>query len=112
MYPAFTSKQLDTSPWLVPVTYIQYMPPAIQHGLVSMALDHRIMTTGLKQDDPALSNLRERFHKHRCTAIKALNEDVNNDRRRGADLTLSGVIVFLYADVSLALPCSFWVSEN
>ncbi|KAF6836215.1 C6 zinc finger domain protein [Colletotrichum musicola] len=108
MYPDFSSKQLDTSPWIVPVRYIQYMPPAIQHGLVSMALDHRIMTTGLRKDDPAVSDLRERFHQHRCTAIKALNEDVNNERRRGADLTLSGVVVFLYADLMSSATCRNW----
>lgn len=100
LYPSFATNQLAESPWVVPVMYIDYMPAAVRHALVSMAIDHRIVKISRRKNDPNVADMRSRFHHHRCTAIRALNEDVVDIRKRGSDMTLSCVLVFLYADVS------------
>ncbi|KAL0932727.1 C6 zinc finger domain protein [Colletotrichum truncatum] len=108
VYPSFLANQLTSSPWVIPVTYIHLMPRATQHALVSMAIDHRMLRIGRRKNDPFIVEVQSRFHQHRCAAIQALNEDVNNDRIRGADSTFGSVMVFMFADLMGSATTANW----
>lgn len=106
IYPFFAANQLTNSPWLVPVSYIQYMGDTIQHTLVAMAINHRLLSLSKKKNDLHQAEVTARFHQHRCTAIQALNREIShqNEKRRISDYTMAAVIVFLYADVRVLAP--------
>ncbi|OHF03955.1 C6 zinc finger domain-containing protein [Colletotrichum orchidophilum] len=108
VYPFFAANQLTNSPWLVPVSYIQYMGVPIQHALVAMAIDHRMLRLSKKKNDMYQAEVRARFHQHRCTAIHALNEEIGNEKRRISDHTMAAVVVFLYADLMGSVTASNW----
>ncbi|KXH40443.1 C6 zinc finger domain-containing protein [Colletotrichum salicis] len=110
VYPFFAANQLTNSPWLVPVSYVQYMGVPIQHALVAMAIDHRMLRLSKKKNDAYQAEVRARFHQHRCTAIQALNEEIShrNEKRRISDYTMAAVIVFLYADLMGSVTADNW----
>ncbi|KAK1473045.1 C6 zinc finger domain-containing protein [Colletotrichum cuscutae] len=110
VYPFFAANQLTNSPWLVPVSYIQYMGVTIQHTLVAMAINHRLLSLSSRKNDLHHAEVRARFHQHRCTAIQALNGEIShqNEKRRISDYTMAAVIVFLYADLMGSVTASNW----
>ncbi|KAJ0296824.1 hypothetical protein COL516b_011208 [Colletotrichum fioriniae] len=110
IYPFFAANQLTNSPWLVPVSYIQYMGVTIQHTLVAMAINHRLLSLSTRKNDLHNAEVRARFHQHRCTAIQALNREIShqNEKRRISDYTMAAVIVFLYADLMGSVTASNW----
>ncbi|WQF90000.1 Putative zn(2)Cys(6) fungal-type DNA-binding domain, fungal transcription factor [Colletotrichum destructivum] len=98
VYPSFTSNQLAQSPWIIPVIYVHYMKPCIQHALVAMAIEHRMMRMSQRTNDPFVAEVRARACQHRSTAVQALNRDIALEQMCSSDFTLSSVIVFLYGD--------------
>ncbi|OHW90099.1 C6 zinc finger domain-containing protein [Colletotrichum incanum] len=101
VYPSMVSTQLSQSPWVIPVSYIHYMQPSIQHALVAMAIEHRMARISHMRNDPFVAEVRSRACQHRSTAVQALNKDIQDERTRISDFTLSSVIVFLYGDADL-----------
>ncbi|OLN96703.1 hypothetical protein CCHL11_02335 [Colletotrichum chlorophyti] len=95
VYPTFASTQLMQSPWVVPVQYVSYLGQAVQHALVAMAIDHRMLRLSRMKNDPDIAEVRLRLHQHRCIAVRALNEEIADQRSRVSDGTLASVVVFI-----------------
>ncbi|KZL85846.1 c6 zinc finger domain-containing protein [Colletotrichum incanum] len=108
VYPSMVSTQLSQSPWVIPVSYIHYMQPSIQHALVAMAIEHRMARISHMRNDPFVAEVRSRACQHRSTAVQALNKDIQDERTRISDFTLSSVIVFLYGDLMASMTASNW----
>ncbi|OBR04152.1 C6 zinc finger protein [Colletotrichum higginsianum IMI 349063] len=108
VYPSFTSNQLAQSPWVIPVIYVHYMKPCIQHALVAMAIEHRLLRLSQRKNDPFVAEVRARACQHRSTAVQALNRDIALERMCSSDFTLSSVIVFLYGDLMGSATASNW----
>lgn len=72
-----------------------------------MAIDHYMFRLARKKNDPYMAEVKSRFHQHRCNAISVLNESVANKLTRSSDITMAGVIVFMYADVRLCAPSQY-----
>ncbi|KAF9880262.1 C6 zinc finger domain protein [Colletotrichum karsti] len=106
VWPYFHSNQLSKSPWVVPISNINNMKPYRRHGLVAMAIEHRMSRLSPTRDDPYAAEVRARGYHHRFTAIQALNKEIENENTRSADATLAGVIVFLFGDVRQRLLAS------
>ncbi|KAK1987563.1 C6 zinc finger protein [Colletotrichum cereale] len=79
------------------------MQPPIQHALVAMAIEHRISRMTSRKHDPFVAEVKARAMQHRSTAVQALNKDIGDERRRISDITMSGVIVFMYGDVCILM---------
>lgn len=80
-----------------------------RHGLVTMAIEHRMSRLSPARNDAYAIEVRARAYQHRLTAIQALNKEIENESTRCSDATLAGVIVFLFGDVRekmLSHPCA------
>ncbi|KAK1537872.1 C6 zinc finger domain-containing protein [Colletotrichum paranaense] len=99
VYPYFYENQLTKSPWVVPISHIHAMKPYRRHGLVTMAIEHRMSRLSPARNDAYAIEVRARAYQHRLTAIQALNKDIENESTRCSDATLAGVIVFLFGDL-------------
>ncbi|KAK1991318.1 C6 zinc finger domain-containing protein [Colletotrichum falcatum] len=110
VYPYFAQNQLSQSPWVIPVFHVHYMQPHIQHALVAMAIEHRINVSRVtsRKHDPLMAEVNARAIQHRSTAVQALNKDIGDERRRTSDMTMSGVIVFMYGDLMASGTASSW----
>ncbi|KAK1966349.1 C6 zinc finger domain-containing protein [Colletotrichum sublineola] len=108
VYPSISLNQLSQSPWIIPIYYIHYMQPPIQHALVAMAIEHRMLRTTSRKHDPFVAEVRARAIQHRSTAVQALNKDIGDERRQASDITMSGVIIFMYGDLMGSATASNW----
>lgn len=99
VYPYFYENQLTKSPWVVPISHIHAMKPYRRHGLVTMAIEHRMSRLSPARNDAYAVEVRARAYQHRLTAIQVLNREIENESTRCSDATLAGVIVFLFGDV-------------
>ncbi|KAL0935476.1 C6 zinc finger domain-containing protein [Colletotrichum truncatum] len=108
VYPCFYSNQLTKSPWVVPISNIHTMKPYRRHGLVTMAIEHRMARLSPSKGDPYAAEVRARAYQHRFTAIQALNKEIENESTRCSDATLGGVIVFLFGDLMGAATAPNW----
>ncbi|KAF6815872.1 C6 zinc finger domain-containing protein [Colletotrichum plurivorum] len=108
VYPYFYSNQLTKSPWVVPVSHIDSMRPYRQHGLVTMAIEHRMSRLSPTRTDPYAREVRTRAYHHRAAALKALNGEIGDPATRCSDATLAGVIGFLFGDLMGDATASNW----
>ncbi|EFQ25915.1 C6 zinc finger domain-containing protein [Colletotrichum graminicola M1.001] len=108
IYPYLSLNQLSQSPWVIPVTHVHYMQPPIQHALVAMAIEHRMLRMISRKHDPFVAEVKPRAIQHRSTAVQALNKEIVDERRRTSDLTMSGVVVFMYGDLMGSATASNW----
>ncbi|KAK1657214.1 hypothetical protein BDP55DRAFT_762034 [Colletotrichum godetiae] len=99
VYPYFYENQLIKSPWVVPISNIHAMKPYRRHGLVTMAIQHRMSRLSPARNDAYAVEVRARAYQHRLTAIQALNKEIENESTRCSDATLAGVVVFLFGDL-------------
>ncbi|KAK1712187.1 C6 zinc finger domain-containing protein [Colletotrichum acutatum] len=99
VYPYFYENQLTKSPWVVPISHIHAMKPYRRHGLVTMAIEHRMSRLSPARNDAYAIEVRARAYQHRLTAIQALNKEIENESTRCSDATLAGVIVILFSDL-------------
>ncbi|KAF4878622.1 hypothetical protein CGCSCA1_v002365 [Colletotrichum siamense] len=99
VYPYFYDNQLTKSPWVVPASHIHAMKPYRRHGLVAMAIEHRMSQLSPTRNDPYAAEVRARAYHHRHTAIQALNEEIANETTRLSDATLAGVVTFIFGDL-------------
>lgn len=60
VYPYFYDNQLTKSPWVVPASHIHAMKPYRRHGLVVMAIEHRMSQLSPTRNDPYAAEVRAR----------------------------------------------------
>lgn len=79
---------------------VRYIPTAIAHNLVSVVFQHRVCAqTSWKIDCPSIKHAQARLHHHRGIAIRALNQDIRNEKTQSSDIVLTGVILLLNSEV-------------
>ncbi|OHF01767.1 C6 zinc finger domain-containing protein [Colletotrichum orchidophilum] len=108
VYPFFYENQLTNSPWVVPISHLHSMKPYRRHGLVTMAIEHHMSRLSPTRNDPYAIEVRARAYQHRLTAIKALNNEIENENTRCSDGTLAGVLVFLFGDLMGSATVANW----
>ncbi|KAF6840568.1 hypothetical protein CMUS01_03869 [Colletotrichum musicola] len=88
----------------VPMKIVRYIPTAIAHNLVSVVFQHRVCAqTSWKIDCPSIKHAQARLHHHRGIAIRALNEDIKNEKTQSSDIVLTGVIMLLNSEIQSCL---------
>ncbi|KAK2731653.1 C6 zinc finger domain-containing protein [Colletotrichum kahawae] len=108
VYPYFYDNQLTKSPWVVPASHIHAMKPYRRHGLVAMAIEHRMSQLSPTRNDPYAAEVRARAYHHRHTAIQTLNKEIANETTQLSDATLAGVVTFIFGDTNNLLPADGW----
>lgn len=83
--------------------------------MVSIVFQHKMcVQTQWKPDCPSLKHAEARLHHHRGLAIRALNEDIANEKTQSSDVVLTGVILLLQSEVryiSLSVSAPLVLSE-
>ncbi|THC98084.1 hypothetical protein EYZ11_002436 [Aspergillus tanneri] len=72
---------------------------SVRHTICYLTLGHRIQQLAWQLDEAALVEERSRLYHHRGEAMRALSEDISNDRSQCTDTTILSVLMFLFADV-------------
>lgn len=86
--------------YLISPTHIQKgtaFPDYLRLSIICMTLSHRINRT---RNDIQSNALAETFFRYRGLVIRSLNDDINLEHRRTADVIIAGIITLLLADVS------------
>ncbi|KAK2001057.1 hypothetical protein LX36DRAFT_602092 [Colletotrichum falcatum] len=84
----------------IPLKIVKYLPTAIAHNLVSIVYQHRMrVQMEWKFDCPSAKHAQARLHHHRGISIRALNEDIANEKTRSSDPVLTGVIMLLESEI-------------
>ncbi|TDZ13784.1 hypothetical protein Cob_v013084 [Colletotrichum orbiculare MAFF 240422] len=84
----------------IPLRVVRYLPTAIAHNLVAIVFQHRMcVQTQWKLDCPSAKHAEARLHHHRGISIRALNEEISNDKTQGSDVVLTGVILLLHSEI-------------
>ncbi|KAK1974710.1 fungal-specific transcription factor domain-containing protein [Colletotrichum cereale] len=84
----------------IPLKIVKYLPTAIAHNLVSIVYQHRMhVQMEWKFDCPSAKHAQARMHHHRGISIRALNEDIANEKTQSSDAVLTGVILLLQSEV-------------
>nr|XP_036577674.1 uncharacterized protein CTRU02_12413 [Colletotrichum truncatum]KAF6784708.1 hypothetical protein CTRU02_12413 [Colletotrichum truncatum] len=84
----------------IPLKIVRFLPTAIAHNLVSIVFQHRMcVQTQWKIDCPSAKHAQARLHHHRGIAIRALNDDIANERTQSNDIVLTGVILLLHSEI-------------
>lgn len=71
------------------------LPEFIFLGVVCMTLSHRMNRT---RSEPQYKALAETFYHYRGNAIRSLNETINVEHKRTADVVIAGIITLLLTD--------------
>ncbi|KZL79293.1 c6 zinc finger domain-containing protein [Colletotrichum incanum] len=84
----------------IPLKIVKYLSTAIAHNLVSIVYQHRMhVQMEWKFDCPSAKHAQARLHHHRGISIRALNEDIANEKTQSSDTVLTGVILLLQSEV-------------
>ncbi|KAK2043137.1 hypothetical protein LZ31DRAFT_524889 [Colletotrichum somersetense] len=84
----------------IPLKIVKYLPTAIAHNLVSIVYQHRMrVQMEWKFDCPSAKHAQARLHHHRGISIRALNEDIANEKTQSSDAVLTGVILLLESEI-------------
>ncbi|EFQ34907.1 hypothetical protein CGRA01v4_04170 [Colletotrichum graminicola] len=84
----------------IPLKVVKYLPTAIAHNLVSIVYQHRMrVQMDWKFDCPSAKHAQARLHHHRGISIRALNEDIANEKTQSNDAVLTGVILLLESEI-------------
>ncbi|KAH0440680.1 hypothetical protein CcaCcLH18_02350 [Colletotrichum camelliae] len=84
----------------IPIQIVRFLPTAIAHNMVSIVFQHRMcVQTQWKPDCPSVKHAEARLHHHRGLAIRALNEDIANEKTQSSDVVLTGVILLLQSEI-------------
>ncbi|KAK1965334.1 hypothetical protein LY78DRAFT_658378 [Colletotrichum sublineola] len=84
----------------IPLKIVKYLPTAIAHNLVSIVYQHRMrVQMEWKFDCPSAKHAQARLHHHRGISIRALNEDIANEKTQSNDAVLTGVILLLESEI-------------
>lgn len=74
--------------------------------MVSIVFQHKMcVQTQWKPDCPSLKHAEARLHHHRGLAIRALNEDIADEKTQSSDVVLTGVILLLQSEVRYIWLC-------
>lgn len=84
-----------------PLWALHVLPPAMHHTLVCMGLNHYIHALPLDANRAVVASNRSKIYKYRGQAIRALSENVANEKTRSSDLTISSILMFMAMEVSL-----------
>ncbi|CAI0653183.1 unnamed protein product [Colletotrichum noveboracense] len=88
----------------IPINIVRFLPKAIAHNMVSIVFQHKMcVQTQWKPDCPSLKHAQARLHHHRGLAIRALNEDIANEKTQSSDVVLTGVILLLQSEIQSCL---------
>ncbi|WYZ38172.1 hypothetical protein EsH8_III_000086 [Colletotrichum jinshuiense] len=88
----------------IPLGIVKYLPTAIAHNLVAVVFQHRMcVQTQWKLDCPSAKHAEARLHHHRGISIRALNEDIANERTQSSDAVLTGVILLLQSEITACI---------
>ena len=84
----------------MPLELLHHFPAAMCHSLVILALGHRLNRMLPKGADPnALIEMRSKLYYHRGVAIRALSENLADERIRNSEMTICSILEFLIIDV-------------
>ncbi|OLN88995.1 hypothetical protein CCHL11_06035 [Colletotrichum chlorophyti] len=88
----------------IPLKVVKFLPTAMAHNLVAIVFQHRMsVTTQWKIDCPSAKHAEARLHHHRGLAIRALNEDIANEKTQCSDVVLTGTILLLQSEIQSCL---------
>ncbi|KAA8641288.1 Zn(II)2Cys6 transcription factor [Aspergillus tanneri] len=93
--------ELVPNPYLAPIPMMAFRDTSssVRHTICYLTLGHRIQQLAWQLDEAALVEERSRLYHHRGEAMRALSEDISNDRSQCTDTTILSVLMFLFADV-------------
>lgn len=100
IYPEYEATSMRSSPFVmrVPLRLVHVTPTPMLHITVSMAIRHYMFRHDSTHDHSALLDLRSRYHHHRGLAIRALNDDIAEERQSPYILMVQ-IIMFVFAEV-------------
>lgn len=103
IYPDYAMHELVRNPSVnpMPLEILHHFPAAICHSLVLLALGHRLHRMMPRGADPnTLIEMRSKLYYHRGVAIRALSEDLADERIRNSEMTICSILEFLIIDMS------------
>jgi hypothetical protein len=74
----------------------------MHHTLVCLGLNHYIHALPPGANRAVVASNRSKIYKYRGQAIRALSENVANEKTRSLDLTISSILMFMAMEVSLS----------
>lgn len=74
----------------------------MHHTLVCLGLNHYIHALPPDANRAVVASNRSKIYKYRGQAIRALSENVANEKTRSSDLTISSILMFMAMEVSLS----------
>ncbi|OHF01908.1 hypothetical protein CORC01_02786 [Colletotrichum orchidophilum] len=88
----------------IPLKVVKYLPITIAHNLVAVVFHHRMhVQSEWKNDCPSIKHAEARLHHHRGLSIRALNEDIANEKTQSSDVVLTGVILLLQSEINACI---------
>lgn len=93
------SNQLSANVFHVPIEIIHLIPVSAQHGLVSIALSHRILRLPVSRRGDFAKEMKQRLYHHTGQALRTLNADLESEEVISNDSTIASIVVLLIAEV-------------
>lgn len=106
VYPEMqTITQMAPNPFIMifPVKALHYVPLSIHHTVVCFALSHHIHLSQKNNSKSSLTQAWTRVYHNRGLAIRYLGEMVARDDERLTDQMMTSIVLFMVADILVAL---------
>ena len=82
----------------------------MRHSFILLALGHRLHQLFSKGGDPSsVAEMRSKLYYHRGIVIRAVSEDLANEKIRDNDMTICSILEFLVIDVSSSSSLFSWI---
>lgn len=102
MYPDLqVANDMAPNPHIMyfPVAALHLLPPSVHHIIVCLSLNHFIHALPPGQAKPLVAGNQSRMLQHRGAAIRELNGNINKEKTRCSDGTITSVLMLLCAEV-------------
>lgn len=86
---------------IFPMSALHVLPPSIHHTLVCLSLSHFVNSLPVSAGKRLTAGNWDKIYQHRGAAIRELTASIGKQKTRCSNATITSVMMFLAAEVSL-----------